>query len=142
MPKHTMTTVSRNFDDFLYSVIREEAGGGSLTMLSLLARHNVDPWEAAQGLARLPRQAAAAELRRLIAAVDHEELMPHDDEAFAVALVARLPRKSMVGWSATTLLRKVTSATRTRTNGLLDRLGRIWSGPDRRSQSDKNEEDP
>lgn len=56
-----------DFDKFLYSVIREEDGGASLTVLSLLARHDMDPWEAADQLTRVPWTEAAAQLSLLIA---------------------------------------------------------------------------
>jgi hypothetical protein len=43
----------KGFDKFLHSVIREEEGGADLTMLSVLARHDMDPWEAAEQLTRI-----------------------------------------------------------------------------------------
>ena len=51
-----------DFHQFLYSVIREEEGGASLTVLSALARHNLDPWEAAEELTRVPWAVAATQL--------------------------------------------------------------------------------
>jgi len=136
MPKPTLTSRIRDFDDFLYAVVREEAGGPALTVLSLLARQNVDPWETARRLARLPQHAAVAQLRPLIAAQGKDQLTPHDDTV-ALALLKRLPRSSMWRWSATPLSRKSMSGTRTRIKIFIDSL---WSNQGRRPRSDENEE--
>ncbi len=52
------------FDDFLFARINEDSDTTPLSVLSVLARLGVDPWEEAAKLARLPRLSAA---RRLVA---------------------------------------------------------------------------
>ena len=42
------------YDNFLYAPVGESAHGALLTVLSVLARQNVDPWEEAAELSRLP----------------------------------------------------------------------------------------
>jgi hypothetical protein len=132
MPKPTLTSRGRDFDNFLHAVIRDETDGPALTVLSVLARQNVDPWETAQNLAHLPRDAAVAQLRPLIAAPGKDHLTP-EDNALLIALITRLPRSSM----GPLLSRNCISATRTRIKKLLDS---IWSDQGRRSRTDKNEE--
>ena len=139
MPKPALTPRSRDFDDFLYAVIREEVGGASLTVLSVLARHDVDPWEAARRLARLPRQAALAQIRLLIAARRQDPLTPHDD-AFAVALVTKLPRASITRWPATLLARRSISGVRAQIKAFLESVSRIGSSQRRGERPDKNED--
>jgi hypothetical protein len=72
-----MRTASNNsynvtFAPFLYATILEEKSGASLTVLSLLARHDLDPWEEAAEYARSPGAAAVASLSDLLA-----EVMPY-----------------------------------------------------------------
>jgi hypothetical protein len=52
---------------FLYADIGPERSGMTLSVLSALARLDVDPWEEAARLAKLPRATAAAMLARMIA---------------------------------------------------------------------------
>jgi hypothetical protein len=47
-------TPASEFDDFLYAPIVEGGNGMVLSVLSALARVNVDPWDEAARLARLP----------------------------------------------------------------------------------------
>lgn len=128
-----MTSPSHDFDDFLYSVLREEAGGGSLTVLSVLARHDVDPWEAAEGLARLPRQAAATQLRLLIAAHMNDEQGSHDD-AIVIELLTRLPRSATIQRSATAVASKLHADTRARIKAFFSRGSRTKGSKGRRSR--------
>ena len=56
------------FDAFLYANVDEGGGTTPLSVLSMLARLDLDPWEEAAKLARLPRAAAAKKLFDFIAA--------------------------------------------------------------------------
>jgi hypothetical protein len=53
-----MASRSSEFNDFLYATVGEDKNGMALTVLSALARQNVDPWEEAAGLSRLPGETA------------------------------------------------------------------------------------
>jgi hypothetical protein len=85
-----------DFHKFLYSVIREEECGTSLTVLSLLARHDMDPWEAAEQLTRAPWGVAAEQLSLLIATRPSETASPQVPDAIAIDLITKLPHSSLV----------------------------------------------
>ena len=72
------------FDNFLYAPV-----DATLTVLSALARLNLDPWKEAAALARLPASAAEARLASLIATLPDPAL---DSQAIATRLIALLPR--------------------------------------------------
>src|SRR6185437_4795881 len=57
------------FDDFLYAPIGEDRNGMPLSVLSALVRLDVDPWQEAAKLARLPGEAATQRFISLIAAL-------------------------------------------------------------------------
>ena len=61
-----------------------------LSVLSALARLEVDPQQEAAKLARLPRPTAAETLASLIALLPHEPSMHRDPETIAARLVAFL----------------------------------------------------
>jgi hypothetical protein len=85
-----------HFHKFLYSVIREEEGGASLTVLSALARHNLDPWEAAEELTRVPWAVAVTQLSSLIASPAKDTAVPHIPDLLVIDLLAKLPQASIV----------------------------------------------
>ena len=64
----SVTYLTRQFDDFLFARIDEGSNATPLSVLSMLARLDVDPWDEAAKLARLPRAAAARRLVDFIAA--------------------------------------------------------------------------
>jgi hypothetical protein len=57
--------IGPEFDQFLGASIGEDRNGTGLSVLSALARLDVDPWKEATSLARLPREAAAVRLTEL-----------------------------------------------------------------------------
>ena len=68
MTSSSVTYLTRQFDDFLFARIDEGSDATPLSVLSMLARLDRDPWEEAAELARLPRAAAAGRLVDFIAA--------------------------------------------------------------------------
>lgn len=50
---HSVINPPSEFDDFLFAVICEESGGAELSVLSALARIDVDPWDEAARIATL-----------------------------------------------------------------------------------------
>ena len=52
--------IGAEFDKFLYAPIREDRNGTPLSVLSALARLDVDPWQEALSLALMPKATAAA----------------------------------------------------------------------------------
>jgi hypothetical protein len=79
------------FDAFLYAVILEEQSGVSLTVLSLLARHDLDPWEEAAKYARSPRGEAVTSLSDLLAGVIPYSFMDERVCTEALRLLSMLP---------------------------------------------------
>jgi hypothetical protein len=55
------------FDSFLFAAIGESKDGMCITVLSALARLNIDPWKKAAELSRLPGDVAGRNLASLIA---------------------------------------------------------------------------
>ncbi len=86
-----VAAVSAEFDSFLFSTIGEERDGMPLSVLSALARLDVDPWDEAARLAELPREAAARALAAIIAALPKVVGLSLDSTAIAARLVALLP---------------------------------------------------
>jgi hypothetical protein len=86
-------TAASEFDQFLYAPIAEEHSGMLLSVLSALARLNLDPWDEAARLARLPRIAATGYLTKLIAALPEGPEARTDPQALAERLISLLPRR-------------------------------------------------
>src|SRR5271168_108076 len=83
------------FDDFLHAPIGHEKNGMLLTVLSALARLDLDPWGEAANLAELPTEAATERMRSLVAALPDEPATASETEAVAARLVALLPSKAI-----------------------------------------------
>jgi hypothetical protein len=82
------------FDDFLFAPIGEERNGMLLSVLSALARLDVDPWQEAAILTLLPAQTAVKRLASLIAALPDGPSAHPDPGTIAASLVALLPRQT------------------------------------------------
>jgi hypothetical protein len=79
-------------EDFLFAPIGDEKNGTTLTVLSALARQDIDPWREAASLAEMPRESATLRMSSLIADLPGRPSSRLDPEAIAAGLVARLPR--------------------------------------------------
>jgi hypothetical protein len=82
------------FDPFLYASIGEDPNGTPLSLLSALARMDIDPWGEAQSLAKMPPGAATDRLAALIAASPEDPNAVAGARRVALQLVALLPRKT------------------------------------------------
>ena len=83
--------IGPEFDEFLCAPIGADRNGTGLSVLSALARLNVDPWQEATSLARMPREAAVVRLTALIEALPNEGAIGIP-MTIAADLVALLPR--------------------------------------------------
>jgi hypothetical protein len=92
MPNSASASLGSEFDDFLFASIGEDRNGMLLSVLSALARLDVDPWKEAAQLARLPGETAAHRLAALIARLPDGALMRPDPGTIAARLIALLPR--------------------------------------------------
>jgi hypothetical protein len=78
------------YDDFLLASMGEDRNGLPLNVLSALARLDIDPWEEAARLARLPLDAATLKLTSLITALPVGSSARANPETTAHRLVALL----------------------------------------------------
>ncbi len=81
------------FDDFLFAPIGDDKNGMLLSVLSALARLNIDPWQEAASLAQLPGEGALERLTSLIAALPGGPSARRDPGTIAARLIALLPRR-------------------------------------------------
>jgi hypothetical protein len=79
------TLLPTEYDDFLHAPIGNDAGGNPVTLLTALARLDVDAWEEAAALARLPLEAATHRLAAHLA-----QLPNGPDPVESVTVAARL----------------------------------------------------
>ena len=80
------------FNDFLFALVGEEKSGTSLTVLSALARLDLDPWGEATRLSKLTKKAATSALAAKIAVLPEGDWKASDSQSIAVRLVDLLPR--------------------------------------------------
>jgi hypothetical protein len=83
-----LSTLPSAYDDFLYAPLGESTNGAPLTVLSVLARQNLDPWKEAAELSRMPQETAA---RRLISMITASPGQSSSPAAVADHLIALLP---------------------------------------------------
>jgi|SRR6185437_6452967 len=82
------------FDGFLLSNIGIQPNGMPLTVLSLLARIGVDPWNQAERLSVLPNELAVSWLAKAISRCPPDSVVPSNATILASDLVNRLPGAS------------------------------------------------
>ena len=93
-PMTTVTTsIARNseFDSFLFAAVGDEQNGMALSVLSALARLDMDPWLEAASLRRLPTSAAASRLTRLLSMLPNRQPIP-PGSATIEHLIGLLPK--------------------------------------------------
>jgi hypothetical protein len=90
----SLAKLGSEFDNFLFTPIGEERNDMLLSVLSALARSNVDPWEEAALLAGLPEVAATQRLASLIAALPGRATTHPDPGTIAARLIQLLPRRT------------------------------------------------
>lgn len=87
-------SVGPEYNAFLYATIGADPSGSELTVLSAMARMNLDPWQEAAKLADLPAKAAAGKLASLIAALPGGPSIPDEPGQIAARLIKLLPQQS------------------------------------------------
>jgi hypothetical protein len=90
-PAASVSFFRSEFGDFLYAPIGDERNGMTLSLLSALARLNMDPWEEAARLSQLPRRTAAQKLASLIARLPPGAWTQADCCTIANRLIELLP---------------------------------------------------
>jgi hypothetical protein len=81
------------FNEFLFATIGVDRNGGYLSVVSALARLDLDPWAEAEKLAKLPIEIAIKNLSALIAAQQEVPLDGQEREKMSARLVELLPRR-------------------------------------------------
>jgi hypothetical protein len=87
----TTARLGREFDKFLYASVGDDNNGMPLTVLSALARMDVDPWEEASKLTQLPQESAVTQLASLLGALRNAPVAGLDPARIAAPLIALLP---------------------------------------------------
>jgi hypothetical protein len=113
MPGAPVDRPGSEFDNFLFAPIAEESNGMLLRVVSVLARMDVDPWEEASRLARLPGETATRRLAALIAALPEGPSARQDAGTIAARLVGLLPHQARSA-AALNILQQVQPMTRSR----------------------------
>ena len=97
------------FDPFLFAKIGDDCDGPLLSVVSALARLDVDPWQEAASLAHMPREEAKQRLTSLLASLPKDATRGLAPEIIAARLIALLPREGAVNTAAPATLRPVAS---------------------------------
>ena len=85
--------LSPKYNEFLFAPICKEANGMHLSVLSALARLNLDPWEEATHLAAMPQAHARRALISTLDLVSGRSWSPSEAERTASRLVCLLPEQ-------------------------------------------------
>jgi len=90
------TLINSQFNQFLFAPIGEEGNGMMLSVVSAMARLEIDPWEEAARLAGLPKEIAATTLKQLIDRLPRGLWMRSDTPDIAARLIELLPQRTSV----------------------------------------------
>jgi hypothetical protein len=103
----SIVNFSSKYDHFLFAPICEEANGMHLSVLSALARMNVDPWEEAARLAAMPKAIIGRTLISTLDSVPGRSWNPAETEVIAARLVRLLPDQGQGGTIVSTATARV-----------------------------------
>jgi hypothetical protein len=93
-PTASIPPLGSEFNDFLFALVGEDRNGMPLSVVSVLARMDLDPWVEAANLADLPAETAARKLASWLDALSDPALQPASPDTRAVRLIALLPRRA------------------------------------------------
>ena len=93
-PTASIPPLGSEFNDFLFALVGEDHNGMPLSVVSVLARMDLDPWVEAATLADLPTETAARKLAAWLDALSDPALKPASPDITAVRLIALLPRRA------------------------------------------------
>lgn len=116
-PIASRAALGPEFDDFLFAVIGDDRNGTQLSVVSVLARVDLDPWDEAATLAALPAELAALRLAPLLAALSESTLQQASVKTTAARLIALLPRRANASTPRT--VRELGAASATHPRALL-----------------------
>jgi hypothetical protein len=93
-PTASIPPLGSEFNDFLFALVGEDRNGMPLSVVSVLARMDLDPWVEAANLADLTAETAARKLASWLDALSDPALTPASPDTRAVRLIALLPRRA------------------------------------------------
>jgi hypothetical protein len=93
-PTASIPPLGSEFDNFLFALVGEDRNGMPLSVVSVLARMELDPWVEAASLADLPAETAARKLAAWLDALPDPTLKPASPDTRAARLIALLPRRA------------------------------------------------
>jgi len=93
-PAASVSFIRPEFDDFLYAPVGMERDEMPLTVLSVLARLDLDPWKEAVELSELPRDCATQRLAALIVRLPGGRWTQAEAGGIALRLIKLLPSRS------------------------------------------------
>jgi hypothetical protein len=91
-PPASFSALGSEFDDFLFAAIGEATNGMPLSVVSALARMDLDPWHEAASLAAMSVETATGKLTSLLAALPDPALKRLEPGITAARLIALLQR--------------------------------------------------
>jgi len=94
MHSASLPKLGSEFDAFLFAPVGDDRNGMPLTVLSALARQDVDPWQEAANLARSPKNLAIEQLTSFVAALPGRSAAQPDPGTIAARLIALLPGRN------------------------------------------------
>ncbi|WP_300057299.1 hypothetical protein [uncultured Roseobacter sp.] len=83
-----------DYDPFLFAEVGEDRTGAAVTVLSALARLDLEPWTEARELSRLAREAAQVRLTAHLEAITDIPTLALASEGRAAKLIALLPKRT------------------------------------------------
>jgi hypothetical protein len=113
--QRSVSNVTSQYDEFLFAPIGDEPGGMRLSVISALARMNVDPWEEAARLSALSTTEAQRTLVSTLDLFPGKRQKSEETEILAARLVALLPKA-----------REVTTAQAASTAGIGEQRTHYW----------------
>jgi hypothetical protein len=90
----SLSPLGSEFNDFLFAPIGQDRNDVPLSVLSALARLDIDPWQEASRLAQLPGETAAQRLTSLIGSLPAGSSLYFDPATIAARLIKLLPRRT------------------------------------------------
>lgn len=93
-PRASHFPLGSEYDNFLFAPIGDDRNGMPLSVVSLLGRMDLDPWEEAARLAGLSADAAVQKLALLLRALPDQSMLQADPDGAAIRLIALLPRRN------------------------------------------------
>jgi hypothetical protein len=104
----SFSSLPARYDAFLFAQVCDEANGAHLSVISALARMNVDPWDEATRLAAMPKAIAEKTLLSILELVSENSWKSTEAKAIVARLVHLLPQAAQ---GATTAAAKAATST-------------------------------